>query len=163
MKTITRINTEDLVHRYTEQHLTLREIGTLYGISAQAVMKRLRKVGVTRQDGERITRLCAHCGTIVTRTRSRTLLHTRVFCCAEHYYAHIENPEFQKWRHGGRQARAVVASHYPLTREQVVHHKDFDQRNNAILNLAVYASQADHMAVHRGRQVKPVWDGASVE
>jgi len=58
---------------------------------------------------------------------------------------------------GIRLARAVVAQHYPLTREQVVHHVDGNQRNNDLVNLEVYASQADHMAVHHGQAVEPVW------
>ena len=30
------------------------------------------------------------------------------------------------------------------------------------VGMRVYASQADHMAMHRGRQVDPIWDGQSV-
>lgn len=154
-----RLDTAEMVRWYTEQHLTMREIGRLSRVSATAVMKRLHKAGITRQDGERVTKPCAWCGAKVTRTRSHALRRDRVYCGTEHYYADLENPGFQIWRHGGRQARAAVASHFPLTREQVVHHKNGNQRDNAITNLEVYASQADHMAMHRGREIAPVWDG----
>lgn len=154
-----QVNTQDLVVWYTEQHLTLREIGRVVGMSATAVWKRLKRAGITRTDGERIIQPCAYCGVGVNRQRSKVLRKDRVYCGTEHYYADRENPAYQQWRHGGRLARAVVAQHYPLSRIEVVHHKDGNQRNNNLDNLAVYASQADHLAVHHGRHLEPVWDG----
>lgn len=153
------VHTQDLVVWYTVHHLTLREIGRLVGMSATAVMKRLRKVGIVGRDGQRIIRPCGYCGIDVNRPRSQGLRKDQVYCCVEHYYASLENPEYQQWRHGGRLARAIVAQHYPLQREQVVHHKDGNQKNNDLANLAVYADQQSHLAVHRGRNVQPVWDG----
>lgn len=154
-----QINTAELVRWYTEQHLTLRQIGRLYGVSAQTVMTRLHKAGVSRQDGEHITRPCAYCGAGVTRTRSQGR-RQRIYCGTEHFYADMENPDIRERPNGGQRARAAVATHYPLGREQVVYHKNGDQRDNAISNLAVYASQAELTAMLKGRQVAPVWDGA---
>ena len=45
---------------------------------------------------------------------------------------------------------------------EVVHHKDGNDRNNDRSNLAVYASQSDHLKAHHGKTpVTPVWDGAN--
>jgi hypothetical protein len=152
--------TPDLVVLYTEMHLTLRAIGRLTGMSATAVMKRLRQAGITRQQGERIVALCAYCGVAVNRPRSQGLRRV-VYCGTEHYYAARANPQFVEWRHGSRLARAIVSQHYQLGRDEVVHHIDGNQRNNDLANLAVYASRSDHTAAHHGRQVTPVWTGAA--
>lgn len=157
-----RVSTQHLVVLYTEKHLTMEEIGRIVGMSRQGVMKRLHAVGVTREDGTRVKRPCAYCGVVVDRPRSQARPRLSAYCSPEHYYASLENPEFQQWRHGGRLARAIVSQHYPLQRDHVVHHIDGNQRNNDLANLQVYASQADHMAVHRGRHVDSVWDGASM-
>lgn len=148
-----------MVTLYTEHHLTMEEIGRIVGISKTAVMKRLRKVGITRQQGERVVRPCAYCGVEVNRPRSQGLRKDNLFCCTEHYYASRENPQYQQWRQGGRLARAIVSQHYLLSPIEVVHHVDGNQRNNDLMNLEVYASNADHLAKHHGRQIDPVWKG----
>lgn len=153
------VSTLDLVVLYTEKHLTMREIGRVVGMSGPGVMKRLHKAGITGQDGERVIRSCGYCGVEVNRPRSTGLRKNQVYCCAEHYYAARENPQFREWRQGSRLARALVAQHYPLSPIEIVHHKDGDQRHNDLANLAVYANQADHIAVHHGRMIDPIWDG----
>lgn len=155
------VKTQDLVVLYIEKHLTLREIGQLKGMSATAVMKRLRSAGITREQGERVERHCAYCGITVSQPRSQSH-NVRAYCSNEHYYAARSNPQYVQWRQGGRLARAIVSQHYRLSPIEVVHHKDGNQRHNDLANLEVYATQADHLAMHHGRQVVPVWDGALV-
>ena len=155
------IDTALLGRLYTKDHLTLRQIAAKVGMSATAVHARLTRIGVTAREGEWITRRCAYCGEPVQRPRSRSRGKLRVFCNDEHYYALLAASGFVEWRHGSRLARAVVAQHFALQPEHVVHHKDDDQRHNDLANLAVYASNADHMAHHRGRKVAVIWDGAS--
>lgn len=155
------VDTAQLERLYTKDHLTLRQIAAKVGISASAVSNRLTRIGVTAKDGTWVTRRCAYCGELVQRPRSRSRGKLRVFCNDEHYYALLGDSGFVEWRHGSRLARAIVAQHFDLQREQIVHHKDDNQRHNDLANLAVYASHADHMAHHRGRQVETVWDGAS--
>ena len=154
-----RVNTQDLVVLYTVKHLTMEEIGRLVGMTRQGVRKRLHRAGITRQDGERVICLCAYCGVEVNKSRSQVRGRSLSYCSNEHYYASRENPGYQQWRQGGRLARAIVAQHYPLNREEVVHHVDGNQRHNNLDNLEVYASQADHMAKHHGRAIEPVWKG----
>ena len=155
------VDTDLLARLYTKDHLTLRQIAAKVGISATAVSDRLTRIGVTAKDGTWITRRCAYCGEPVQRPRSRSRGKLRVFCNDEHYYALLGDSGYTPWRHGSRLARAIVAQHFDLQPEQIVHHKDDNQRHNDLSNLAVFASHADHMAQHRGRQIQPVWDGAS--
>lgn len=156
------VDTAELVRLFTELHLTLREIGRMVGMTAQGVSRRLRKAGTKAQAGTWITKPCAYCGIELKRQRSRSHRRENWYCCNEHYYAARSNPQFAKWRHGSRLARAIVSQHYPLSPVEIVHHKDGDERNNDISNLAVYASNSDHMAAHHGRAIEPVWDGATV-
>ncbi len=63
-------------------------------------------------------------------------------------------------RYGQRVARRVVAAAGgPLPAGSVVHHVDRNQRHNAVVNLWVFASQADHASYHRGGEGRPVWRG----
>jgi len=39
----------------------------------------------------------------------------------------------------------------PLTDEECVHHKDFDRTNNDENNLMIFATEADHISYHNGR------------
>jgi hypothetical protein len=153
--------TPRIIALYCEQHLTVREIGRVVGLSGQAVHRRLQRAGITREQGERIVGPCAYCGVEVNRPRSRGFRREAMYCTAEHYYASRGNPAFRPWRQGGRLARAIVSQHYPLSPVEVVHHVDGDQRHNDLANLEVYASHADHLAAHHGRQIEPVWRGAS--
>jgi hypothetical protein len=42
-----------------------------------------------------------------------------------------------------------------------VHHKDSDNHNNELWNLAVFASTSDHLKHHHGHKIEPLWDGAT--
>lgn len=154
------VQTDWLVRLYTAEHLTLRQIGAVAGMSAQAVQARLRSVKVEASEGEWVAGQCAFCGEPVRRPRSRSRRRIRMFCSNAHYYAALAATHYVGWRHGQRLARAIVAQHFDLEPAHVVHHKDGDDRHNDLVNLAVYASQAEHMAAHRGREVSPLWDGA---
>lgn len=157
------IDTLEIVKLYTEAHLTVRAIGRLVGMSGAGVNKRLHRAGITSGQGERVERLCAYCGVKISRPRSRALSHPKVFCCANHYYADRANPNFHEWRQGSRLARALVAQHYPLSPVEIVHHLDGNQRHNDLANLAVYATQSDHIAVHHGRKIEPTWRGIDTQ
>ena len=154
------VDTDQLARLYTEQHLTLRAIAARVGISAQAVRARLLRVGITARDGTHVTRRCAFCGVLVERVRCKAR-RVRVYCTAEHYYADLGQSGYLPHRHSSRLARAIVAQHVTLLPEHIVHHVDGNQRHNDLANLWVFASQADHMAHHRGRAVEPLWRGAA--
>ena len=56
-------------------------------------------------------------------------------------------------------ARKAVSEYIDLMPGYVVHHKDGDTTNNQLANLAVYRSNSDHMTMHHGGLVRPIWDG----
>lgn len=154
------LSPQDVVALYTQSHLTMAEIGQLCGVSRAAVHKLLRKLEVPASASEHATAVCAYCGESFDMARKRWRSTMQRFCCAEHYYASL-NKSYRPWRQGQRLARAIVCQHFALTPDHVVHHRDGDNRNNDRANLLVYASQADHMAAHRGKKIRPLWDGAT--
>ena len=165
-----QVETQQLVVWVNHQRLPMREVEQLSGMTRQAIWKRLHRAHcyIPRRvkggaPGVMIEVNCAWCSTPLKRHRRKVLkLKTmRSFCNAECYYAALEAPGYFPWRHGSRLARSIVAQRFALEREHIVHHKDGDQRNNDVKNLAVYASNSAHMAHHRGRKVDTLWDGAT--
>ena len=158
-----KLKTQDVVAMYVEKHLTMRQIGKLVGMTATAVMKRLRSAGVIATDGTRIKASCAFCGADVERRRSEVRGKIEVFCDTNCYAAKRENPGYKPWRNGQRIARAIVAQHFQLESEHVVDHIGGDNRNNNLYNLRVYANQSDHMRMHHRKSiVEPLWDGRAI-
>lgn len=158
-----KLKTQDVVVMYTEQHLTLREIGKLTEMSATAVLKRLRKAGVTRAEGTHITVACSTCGKAIDRTRKRWKINHESFCNTQCYAVYLQNPDYNPWRQGSRIARAIVAEYFRLEPDYIVHHKDGNQRNNDRANLQVFDSQSSHLRYHHGKTLAvPLWDGASL-
>lgn len=151
------IDTDYLIKLYTVEHLTLRKIGKQVKLSAAGVNKRLRKAGITSDQGEHCTVICDFCGKEFDRTRKRAKAVGMKYCSMGCYSAGITSPQSHLWRQGQRLARLIVAQHFDLQPAHVVHHKDGDNRNNDRGNLAVYASQADHTKMHRKGSVKPIW------
>ena len=142
------MDTAEVVTLYTVAHQTMQQIANRYGVTRQAVLHHLRKAGVKAERGTRVQVNCAYCGSGLNLVRCKWRRSKRHFCNEHCYYASRENPAYNEWRTGQQQARA--------------HHKDGDNSNNALTNLAVFASQSDHMKHHHGiSKVTPLWDGAS--
>ncbi len=163
------IDTQQLVVWVNQLRYPMHQVEQLSGMTRQGIWKRLRSVGclIPRRakggaPGVMIEVRCAWCNTTLKRRKRRLLKLDilRSFCNAECYYASLEAPGYFPWRQGSRLARTIVAQYFALLPEHVVHHKDGDQRHNDRANLAVYASQADHLKHHRGREIQALWDGA---
>ena len=148
---------------YTVQHLTGEEIARIYGVTRQAVYKRLKALGIKSIDGEWVKTNCSFCGSEITKRRKQWRKNTNNYCSMECYSASLENPGYKPWRHGQRLARAIVGQYYKLLYNNVIHHEDGDSRNNDRLNLRVFANQSDHLKYHRSK-VKPIpiWDGSKI-
>lgn len=154
------MTTEDMARLYIESHLTMREIASRTGISHVAVYKRLHKAGVNIADGTKPAVTCAHCGGTFRRKRCDAKAWNNLFCSQAHYTAHIQSKSsYREWRQGQKIARGVVGRYFTLQRGHVVHHHDGDNTHNTPDNLAVFASQAEHMRQHRGGHAAPIWDG----
>jgi hypothetical protein len=151
-----RITLAEMVAMYERDHKTILEIAAVAGVGRQTVSVRLRRAGVNLS-GKR-TLKCDYCGIMFTKWRKAANKSNKHYCCVEHYYAQLGSSGYRPWRHGQRLARAVVSQLFALQPEHVVHHIDGDNRNNDRSNLLVFASQADHLAHHRGRKgVQPIW------
>ena len=145
---------------FINQRLTYRQIGRLEGISAPAICKILRRLGVSAREGTWVQLTCPVCGSAFERGRAAVRATKTPTCSPACYYARRKNPATVLWRHGQRLARARVRrAGFSLTVAQVVHHVNGDDRDNRLANLWVFASQSDHMKHHHGRQVVPVWRG----
>ena len=155
-----KLDTQDVVDLYLKHGLSAAEIGTLRGTSRGAVWKRLRRASVPLRSGT-VKLQCSYCGTELTRFRTRAEATVRHFCNAECYYASLASSGYKgQWRQGSRLARAIVAQHFDLQPDHVVHHEDGDNHNNDRANLVAFTDQAAHMAHHRGRKVAPLWRGS---
>lgn len=68
-------------------------------------------------------------------------------------YHDVYNPEHPNSRKNGNVMLHVIKASEmlgrPLTKDEVVHHKDFDKANNEYENLMVFRSEADHTSYHR--------------
>lgn len=163
------VSTQDLVVWVNEYRWPMAEVVAKSGMTRQGVYKRLKAAGCLVKRREKggapgvMTQVpCAFCGVILTR-RIKRLIQGRMlrqFCNTTCYFASLSTSGYRESRHGARLARVIVAQHFPLESQHIVHHKDGNQRNNDRSNLMVFASQAAHMAHHRGRTVAPLWDGA---
>lgn len=158
------IKTQDIVVMYTVQHLSSGDIQKITGMSRTAIMNRLHKA--IRPDvklSEWVDTDCDYCGKEFKIIRSRWHKSTKHYCNRECYFARLENPNYRPHRNGQRLARAIVAQHFNLMPEHVVHHKDGDNKNNDLNNLSVYKNQSDHLIAthHNNSTVRPVWDGST--
>jgi len=147
---------------YTIQHLTMAEIGQVFGVSRAAVCKALRRAGIAAVQGEHVETTCAFCGNPLMVRRGRWRRTGKQYCTQTCYAASRENPNYIPWRQGQNIARALVRRHFALAPGMIVHHHDGDNFNNAISNLAVIANQADHLRLHHGKPIMFLWDGRNV-
>lgn len=158
-----KVETQDVVVRYTKLHQTMEEIGAHYGVTRQAIFKHLRKAGIDADQGERVTVECSMCGKEFSMTRKRWKLTDRPHCSSDCYVLRRSNPDYIPWRQGGRLARIIVSQYFRLEPGHIVHHIDGNQRNNKLDNLQVFANQSDHLKLHHGRDIEPLWDGRKIE
>ncbi len=159
------ISNEELIRLYTTEHLTGKEIGNRFGVTAATVYHRLKWLGIKSSQGELVDLVCDFCGKFYLRTRARARKEGSKYCSQNCYFAKRSNPKYVQSRQGQRIARAIVGLYFPLQSEHVVHHKDGDTRHNDLRNLQVFASHSDHLIYHHGRRKilpQPIWDGAAV-
>ncbi len=96
---------------------------------------------------------CDQCAAEFERLVSR-------FCSKACYYKSRQTAGAVRSTYHARQARELVYRHFNLKRGMIVHHKDHDETNGALSNLAVFESHAAHMRHHHGSNVSYLWDGA---
>ena len=163
---IRRSDHGDIVEAYDIKGERAEDIGNRYGVTRQHVYKVLKQQGIDTSKRQ-VPVSCAVCGNVIMRHRSRIRTQLNHFCDMVCYQAFLEAGSSHltptEARKGGRRARRVVEKFFELKQGHIVHHKDRNQLNNTAQNLTVYACQGDHMRIHRGFAVEPLWDGGSVD
>ena len=136
--------TEDLVHWYEVELLTMQEIADLYGMSKQAVWHRLKKVAGSQFKALSVPRVCKHCGESFTTNRKRIRGGWGKFCSIRCYQSSVSL--YGRYsRQGQRVARRVSGAGVG----EIPHHVDGDTLNNEVWNLVVFPSNAAHMSFHK--------------
>ncbi len=67
-----RFATDSVIARlYLDKHLTMKEIGEKFGVTRQAVWRRIHKADISVADALHVRVKCQRCGKILVRLRSR--------------------------------------------------------------------------------------------
>lgn len=161
MKRRVWLTKERLRNMYTTEHLTCKQISEKIELSERSIARRLKKYGISTHAGEWVKVKCSFCGIDFEILRGRWKKNKNPYCCAEHYWASLENPAYVRWDYGSRLARAIVSQYIKLGRDVIVHHEDGNCKNNDRANLKAFKDQGDHIKYHRlSKKPKPVWDGS---
>jgi HNH endonuclease len=135
--------------------MKLQAIADVFGVSRAAVSLALSRK-TSRINKIRALKPCAcGCGRLHAR-----LKYASTAC----YFTHTMklaagDTRYVNWRYGSKIARRLVLRWFPLEKEHVVHHADRNDRNNALANLWVFASNGEHTSFHRGGAGRPIWRG----
>ena len=158
----------EIVASFVRDLESAQTLAARYGMTRQGIYKVLKRHGVSPAEYGRLTVNCPVCGALFTICRARFKRQRWCFCSTECYFAWLDaggpgrSGRYKDSRHGCRVARAKVSQFFELKPGHVVHHIDRNDLNNDISNLAVFASQADHMRHHRDIPVAPIWDGSAL-
>ena len=164
MKKRIRLTDKDkvnIVTAYSTGLVPMIELAKQYGITRQGIYKVIVAAGVERT--EVYDTSCVTCGKVFKRHRAQLRKNLHNFCGPDCYHAWLaagNGSPFIQNKHSCRLAREIVWKHFNLRPEHIVHHKDRNQYNNDLANLAVFACNGDHVSHHRGGGVRPIWDGA---
>src|SRR6185436_9978739 len=72
---------------WVHDHLTLRQIGKLAGLSQTMVWKHMKALGVSSRDATNPKFVCRHCGTPYRRARYDARIGSHVYCGRACYLA----------------------------------------------------------------------------
>lgn len=166
MRKITVKQELEIVRAYEIDLARCSELAEKYGITRAGIHRLLKRNGVDATKGGVNCRhdvTCKHCGGTFNVNRARLRSAKNLYCSKKCWLAHLDNIKIGKLSRAGLyQARkallnAGVWAH--LAPKVVVHHVDGNDNNNAISNLEIYATQGDHLRMHRGFDVSPIWRG----
>jgi len=151
---LTMIPIETLIKMYTQQHLTVRQIGAVVGKSGVSVWKRLKKAGITAKDGEWVTVLCNCCGKSKVISRGDWRKYKKHYCNNDCRGLDLHSNQFLK---SNKLARVLVNQYFELEPEYVIHSRTglYDKKD-----LMVFASDKDYLDFCRGKKIDPLWDGS---
>jgi len=149
------IGKEDLKELYHRRHLTMAEIGSIYGVSRARVSQLCRQYGLSIQEGENVQCACDRCGKEFKRTRKQWRKMATHYCSIQCYLSDRKNENYRPHRNGQKEARRVMAKHLgrPLMLEEVVHHIDSNCQNNELSNLMLFPNHKAHIKWHHAVRI----------
>ena len=148
-----------IISWYVDDLLSCGAIAERLKVSRSSVWKYLKRRGV--ELGSRVTIKCDYCGTEFKRVKSLIKGRARHFCNQDCYYGWVnKDNDYSPSKFGQRVGRAKVSKYFKLEDGMVVHHEDKNCTNNALWNLKVFKTNAEHIRYHRDGSGVPLWDGA---
>ena len=157
---LTKREIVDIVNAWTTNASSMADLSRKYNITRQGVYRCLKRCGcdVTKK---RLVVSCNTCGKEVARTRKHVRTRKHIFCGIECWRAWFKAISmYDHSNYGSRVAREVVGRYFTLTEGNIVHHLNGHGTDNTLDNLVVLRNQGDHLRLHRGFDVTPIWEGA---
>ena len=147
------LDRETLNKLYTQEHLTMQQIGNIYKVSRVYICKLIKRYNISVYEGGHVKVNCALCNKEKEIYRGVYRRQKGLFyCSAICYYKHraIANNYQGENRTEQRHARKIYeeVSGIKLIDKQTIHHIDGNCNNNDISNLMLFNSNAEHMAYH---------------
>jgi hypothetical protein len=143
---------QELEELYLRRHLTMEEIGKIYGKTRSRICQLIKMYGIPKQYAQRFPVKCDKCGKEYALDRCRFRKTSTHYCSMTCYMLDrkVNGQGYYPDRQGQRYARQVMAKHIgrPLITQETVHHIDGNCSNNSIDNLVLFPSHSSHVKWH---------------
>lgn len=149
------VDKQTLEDMYLRRHLTMAEIGKIYGVGRQRICQLVKQYGIDTTNAGTFTNTCDKCGKEYRINRKRYRKHSTHYCSSACYLSDRKNENYHPHRNGQRDARRMMAKHIgrPLTTDEIVHHIDGNCSNNSIDNLILFPSHSAHLRWHHSLRI----------
>ena len=124
---------DELKKLYVEERKSSVELGKMFNVGACTICNKLRPFGIIRPKNQRDKRKCKPLSNAVGYSLTYLPSHSRAGVTG-YVFTHILEVE----KHTG-----IIPS-----KDQPIHHIDFDRSNNNIANLYVCSSCKEHLQIH---------------
>jgi hypothetical protein len=159
----TRDEIHSIITEYRDNHARVIDLAKTYGMTRQGIYKLLKAHKVETAKSQRVVRTCYACGANLIRHRSMARKTKHSFCSLDCYGIYMET---LKERHNpskfhSRMATKNVLVSFPEYNPTIhaIHFVDGDNEHYHAKNLEVYGTVEEHLRVHAGQKVEPIWRG----
>ena len=149
------VDKQILEDMYLRGHLTMAEIGKVYGVTRMRISQLVKQYGIDTSNAERFHTECDKCGKEYDIHRKRYRKQSTHYCSSACYLSDRKNENYHPHRNGQREARRTMAKHIgrALTTDEIVHHIDGNCSNNDINNLILFPSHSAHLKWHHSLRI----------
>ena len=147
---------QELEELYLRRHLTMDEIGKMFGKTRQRIWQLIKQYGIEQTKAERFTVKCDRCDKAYELNRSAYRKSSTHYCSITCYLSDRKNTHYKPHRNGQREARGIMSKHIgrALTKDEIVHHIDGNCSNNIIDNLILFPSHSAHLKWHHSLRIQ---------